>query len=155
MALLICVCFLLASLTGAFASPISPNTTTSLPATHLFAFDFTCTELSTFNNAITPLLNLTTPSGTPQAMVPHVNRRLSAISSFVSGYQNMMNTFNMNNCAGSGHSSLQARQGSQPNPFVEAICAALEGADTSTLPQQVIDLIDEMELALGCSTEIV
>ncbi|KAL4998083.1 hypothetical protein BDV10DRAFT_185692 [Aspergillus recurvatus] len=156
MTLLICVCLLLASFTGALGTPVSTTTTTtSCPSTPLFAFDLSCTDLSTFNNAMVPFLNLTPPSGTPEMMVPHVNRRLSAISSFVSGYQNMMNTFNMNNCAGSGETSLQARQTDPIGPIVQAICDALAAADTTGLPQEVIDLIDAIETALGCSEETV
>ncbi|KAL4818811.1 hypothetical protein BDW67DRAFT_182385 [Aspergillus spinulosporus] len=149
MALFMCIYLLLNSFTGSLASPVSPPTTS--PASPLFAFDLSCTDLSTFNDAITPLLNLTPPSGTPEAMIPLVARRLSAIGSFVSSYQTMMNTFNMNNCAGSEHTGLQARQTDLLDIIVQVVCAALEGADTSGLPQQVIDLISQVEAALGCS----
>ncbi|KAL4983356.1 hypothetical protein BDW68DRAFT_191383 [Aspergillus falconensis] len=150
MTLLINVCLLLASFTGALGTPISTTATTS-PSTPLFAFDLPCTDLSTFNNAIAPLLNLTPLGGTPEIMVSDVNRRLSAISSYVSGYQNMMNTFNMNNCAGSGNTSLQARQTDPTAPIREAICNALAMLDTTGFPQQVIDFIAQLETALGCS----
>ncbi|KAL4735381.1 hypothetical protein BDV11DRAFT_212034 [Aspergillus similis] len=149
MALFMCICLLLNSFTGSLASPVSPPTTS--PTNPLFAFDLSCTELSTFNNAITPLLNLTPPSGTPEIMIPHVDQRLSAIGSFVSGYQTMMNTFNMNNCAGSEHTGLQARQTDPVGMILQAICAALEGADTTGLPQQIIDFLNQVETALGCS----
>ena len=148
-----CICLSLTVFTGSLASPVSPPTTS--PATPLFAFDLPCTELSTFNDAITPLLNLTPPSGTPEAMIPLVDQRLSAIGSFVSSYQTMMNTFNMNNCVGSKHADLQVRQTDPLDTLVQAICATLEGADTSGLPQQVIDLVDQVEAALDCSAETV
>ncbi|KAL4750353.1 hypothetical protein BDW72DRAFT_193962 [Aspergillus terricola var. indicus] len=153
MALFMCICLLLNSFTGSLASPVSPPTTS--PAAPLFDFDLSCTELSTFNNAITPLLNLTPSSRTPEVMIPHVDRHLSAIGSFVSGYQTMMNTFNMNSCAGSEHTGLQARQTDPLDTLVQAICDALEGTDTTGLPQQIIDLIGQMEAALGCSAETV
>ncbi|KAL4764805.1 uncharacterized protein BDW70DRAFT_156466 [Aspergillus foveolatus] len=153
MALFMCICLLLNFFTGSLASPVSPPTTS--PATPLFAFDLSCTDLSTFNDAITPLLNLTPPSRTPEAMIPLVDQHLSAIVSFVSSYQTMMNTFNLNNCVGSKHAGIQVRQTDPLDTLVEAICAALEGIDTSGLPQQVIDLIDQMETTLGCSAEAV
>ncbi|KAL4777718.1 hypothetical protein BDW60DRAFT_202600 [Aspergillus nidulans var. acristatus] len=152
MALFLCIC-LLNSFTGSLASPVSPPTTS--PATPFFAFDLSCTDLSTFNDAITLLLNLTPPSGTPEVMIPLVDQHLSAIGSFVSSYQTMMNMFNMNNCVGSEHTGLQVRQTDPLDTLVQAICDALEGTDTSGLPQQVIDLIDQMETALGCSVETV
>jgi hypothetical protein len=88
-------------------------------------------------------------------MIPLVDQHLSAIGSFVSSYQTMMNMFNMNNCVGSEHTGLQVRQTDPLDTLVQAICDALEGTDTSGLPQQVIDLIDQMETALGCSVETV
>jgi hypothetical protein len=88
-------------------------------------------------------------------MIPLVDQRLSAIGSFVSSYQTMMNTFNMNNCVGSEYAGLQVRQTDPLDTLVQAICAILEGTDTSGLPQQVIDLIDQVEAALGCSAETV
>ncbi|KAL4975807.1 hypothetical protein BDW66DRAFT_151537 [Aspergillus desertorum] len=148
MNLLVGVCLLLASFTESLASPVS---TTAPATTSLFAFDLSCTELSTFNNAITPLLNLTPPSTTPEIMVPHVDRRLSAIRSFASSYQNMINTLNMNNCAGSPETGLQARQTDPLGPFRQYMCQACENMKAGTSSQLVISLIDGMERAMGCS----
>ncbi|KAL4910394.1 hypothetical protein BDW74DRAFT_173850 [Aspergillus multicolor] len=132
---------------GAHAVPTPP---TSSNPSNIFAFDLPCAELTTFNNNVTPFLNLAVPSGTPNNIAPEVTRRLSAVKSFIAAYAGMMNTFNTNNCA--NMNMLQARQTTDPvEQLRQAVCQALEGADLSALPAEIASTVEQLVSELGCS----
>ncbi|RDW92932.1 uncharacterized protein DSM5745_00254 [Aspergillus mulundensis] len=129
-----------------------------------------CTDLTAFNTAITPLLNISLPPETPEVLLSDLQPRIAALSTFMQGYKDLMTTFVDATCTDTAGNiaRLRSRQGGEmtcsmleemaqaqseaqglgSQAMAEATDAFMEG--TNAQGQAMAQAIEDMQSAAGC-----